>query len=190
MYICTAYPDKPVIKKSCYLRFDDEDLKQETIQYYLLWDPPLNNHEVDIDHYDVYSNSVLLEETIQRYAIIELQRDITTTIKVAAVDSCGQVSNYSSLSITPTFNTTGSVNNNNFAATPTPYPATTEFENNSSKNSLSILNATMISVLIILQLVLIAVMMIVVCICITKARSNRDKHDTSKNNQKTKYELQ
>ena len=76
------------------------------ILYYLQWERPSNSADIELDHYQLrYANDTLIQKVHadQQYAVINLQKgvDVTTTVKIAAADKCGQVSNYDLVSITP-----------------------------------------------------------------------------------------
>ena len=77
------------------------DSSSTSLLYYLQWETPSNIDDVDLGHYQVYANDTLVQtiHAKQRYALIGLQEGTTTTVKVVAVNKCGQVSNYSLVSI-------------------------------------------------------------------------------------------
>ena len=78
------------------------DSSTTSILYYVEWEAPSNIGNIDLDHYQLYANDILVQRihADQRYALISLQEGVTTTVKVAAVNKCGQVSNHSVISIT------------------------------------------------------------------------------------------
>ena len=71
--------------------------------YHLQWEAPSNIEDVDLDHYQLYSNDTLVQRVHadQRYALIDLQEGVPTTVNVAAANKCGQISNFSTETITP-----------------------------------------------------------------------------------------
>ena len=75
-----------------------------TSQYYLQWETPANHGDIDLDHYElcIAENLVQKVHPEQRYAVIDVYSGFTAVVRLAAIDKCGQVSNYSQISITPT----------------------------------------------------------------------------------------
>ena len=79
------------------------DSSTTSILYHLQWEAPSNINDIDLDHYQLYANDILVQRihADQRYALISLQEGVTTTIKVVAANRCGQVGNYSLVTIIP-----------------------------------------------------------------------------------------
>ena len=81
------------------------DSNTTTILYYLQWEAPSNIENIDLDHYQLYSNDTLVQRVHadQRCALelIDLQEGVPTTVNVAAANKCGQISNFSTETITP-----------------------------------------------------------------------------------------
>ena len=73
------------------------------VRYYLQWEGPSNIKDIDLDYYQLYANETPIQRIHpdQRYAVITLQNNATTIVKITAVDKCRQMSNYSSITITP-----------------------------------------------------------------------------------------
>jgi hypothetical protein len=65
--------------------------------YYLQWDAPSNSAQSDLDRYLLYINDTLTQgvQANQRYAVVSIQNNVTTTVKIAVADTCGQVSSFS-----------------------------------------------------------------------------------------------
>ena len=99
---CTAIPDQPNLLEPRQLQQMDSS-STTSILYHLQWEAPLNGDDVDLNHYQIYVNNTLLQRihADQTYALVSLQEGITATIKVAAANRCGQISNYSFVTIMP-----------------------------------------------------------------------------------------
>ena len=97
----TATPDRPILLAPRQLQ--EMDSSSTSVLYYLQWEAPSNINDTDLDHYQLYANDTLVQRihADQRYALISLQEGTTTAVKVAAANKCGQVSNYSLVSISP-----------------------------------------------------------------------------------------
>lgn len=93
-----ALPGQPIFKEPRLLVQTDL-----TAQYYLEWEPPSNHQNFDLDHYQLFSSndSLIRVHSDQHYAVITIQKGVTTTVKLAAADKCGQISSNTSVSITP-----------------------------------------------------------------------------------------
>ena len=93
-----------------------------SILYHLQWEAPLNGDDVDLNHYQIYVNDTLLQRihADQTYALVSLQEGITATIKVAAANRCGQISDYSFVTITPERPQTATVAASDVYATTSP----------------------------------------------------------------------
>ena len=97
----TATPDRPILLPPRQLQ--EKDSSSTSVLYYLQWEAPSNINDTDLDHYQLYANDTLVQRihADQRYALVSLQEGTTTTVKVVAANKCGQVSNYSLVSISP-----------------------------------------------------------------------------------------
>ena len=71
-----------------------------TILYHLQWEAPSNIENINLDHYQLFLNDTLVHAD-QKYALINLQEGVPTIVKVAAANKCGQISNFSTETITP-----------------------------------------------------------------------------------------
>ena len=98
---CTVIPDQPNLMEPHQLQ--QMGSSTTSILYHLQWEASSNSDDVDLDHYQVYVNDALLQRihADQTYALVSLQEGITATIKVAAANRCGQISNYSFVTIMP-----------------------------------------------------------------------------------------
>ena len=109
-------PQSPVFKEQHIFEEDDSNrTNTKSAQYYvyLRWDAPSNSAESDLDLYLLYVNDTLVQniQANQRYAVVNLQKDVTTTVKIAAADKCRQVSNYTSINLTNTNSVKFSIDN-------------------------------------------------------------------------------
>ena len=96
LLIIAATPQNPVLKEPGHLFQQNSNTL-----YYLEWEAPSNSAESDLDRYLLYLNDNLIR-SIQanlRYAVVSIDNDVTNTIKIAAADTCGQVSNFSSITV-------------------------------------------------------------------------------------------
>ena len=100
IYNNTAILDRPIFMEPHQLQ---KNSTTTSILYHLQWKAPSNIDDIDLDHYQLFANDTLVQRihVDQRYALISLQEDVTTTVKVVAVNRCGQVGNYSLVTITP-----------------------------------------------------------------------------------------
>ena len=98
----TAVPDQPMLMTPRQLQQVDSSTTT-TLLYHLQWEAPSNIEDVDLDHYQLFLNDTLVQRVHadQRYALINLQEGVPTIIKVAAANKCGQISNFSLVTITP-----------------------------------------------------------------------------------------
>ena len=98
---CTVISDQPNLLEPRQLQQMDSS-STTSILYHLQWEAPLNS-DVDLDHYQIYVNDTLLQRihAEQTYALVSLQEGITATIKVATANRCGQISDYSFVTIMP-----------------------------------------------------------------------------------------
>lgn len=116
-----------------------------TILYHLQWEPPSNIEDVDLDHYQLYLNDTLVQRvhTDQRYALVSLQEGVPTTVKVAAANKCGQISNFSTETITPATTNrpqttvTVAVTDNDATASPRPVVQTDYDSTSGSQQSMA-----------------------------------------------------
>ena len=94
-----VHPEPPIFK-SQYALLTQSNI---TSQYYLEWKPPKNQGDTDLDHYELYIGENLIQKVHpeQRYAVINVHNGFTTVVRLAAIDKCGQMSNYSHISIVP-----------------------------------------------------------------------------------------
>lgn len=85
----TAIPNQPVLMEPHQLQ--QIDSSTTSILYYLQWEAPSNVDDIDLDHYKLYANDILVQRihADQTYALISLQEGVTTTVKVAAANKCG-----------------------------------------------------------------------------------------------------
>ena len=82
-----------------------QQVDSSTTLYHLQWEAPSNIENINLDHYQLFLNDTLVQRVHadQRYALIDLQEfeGVPTTVKVAASNKCGQISNFSTEIITP-----------------------------------------------------------------------------------------
>ena len=97
----TAAPDQPMLMTPHQLQQVDSSTTT-AILYYLQWEAPSNIEDIDVDHYQLFLNDTLVQRVHadQRYALINLQEGVPTTVKVAAANKCGQISNFSTETVT------------------------------------------------------------------------------------------
>lgn len=99
LHSIAALPGQPIFKEPQLLVQTDV-----SAQYYLEWEAPSNRQNFDLDHYQLFSSNDSLIQRVhsdQHYAVITVEKGVTTTLKLAAADKCGQVSSRASISITP-----------------------------------------------------------------------------------------
>lgn len=92
-------PEPPIFKSQCVLLTQSNTISQ----YYLEWEPPINQGDTNLDHYELYIGENLIQKVHpeQRYAVINVHNGFTTVVRLTAIDKCGQMSNYSHISIVP-----------------------------------------------------------------------------------------
>ena len=98
LLIITVIPQNPVLKEP---HLFQQEISNTMTLYYLKWEAPSNSARSDLDRYLLYLNDNLIQsiQANQRYAVVSIDNDVTNTIKIAAADTCGQVSNFSSITI-------------------------------------------------------------------------------------------
>ena len=101
-----AFPEPPLFKAEPHLLQTESSTTSD--QYYVQWEPPSNIADFDLDHYQIYADDSLIQRVYgdQRYAVINVQKGATTTVKIAAADKCEQMSNHSLTTITASSITT------------------------------------------------------------------------------------
>ena len=162
LYSNAALPGQPIIKEPQLLVQTDL-----SAQYYLEWEPPSNSQNFDLDHYQLFSaNDSLLQRihSDQHYAVVTVGKGVTTTIKLAAVDKCGQVSTHASTSITPSVisehEITPTPNSNDRTTTTATTVEGQTFQSQSSSDLLLavIICAVLLAIMIIMTTILLVIL--------------------------------
>ena len=83
-------PEPPIFKSQCVLLTQSNTISQ----YYLEWEPPINQGDTNLDHYELYIGENLIQKVHpeQRYAVINVHNGFTTVVRLTAIDKCGQMS--------------------------------------------------------------------------------------------------
>ena len=153
-----AFPEPPLFKAEPHLLQTESSTTSD--QYYVQWEPPSNIADFDLDHYQLYADDSLIQRVYgdQRYAVIDVQKGVTTTVKIAAADKCRQLSNYRLTTITASSVTTDSDRPQTTAVTFDSSSAASADSQNSYSGSQH--NASNLLVIICLALILSTLMLL------------------------------
>ena len=156
--IHTAHPEPPIFKDQYVLLSESNT----TTQYLLEWEPPANLGGPNLDHYELYIGENLVQKVHheQRYAVINIQNGLARTIvKLASIDQCGQISNFSQISIVRMNHSDSEVETTVTTVIDQDYTTATTTDSQGTINSSSTLSLTL-AICIVIPM---SVSMVIVC---------------------------